>query len=180
MLGVMSPYEALKEADKRGLDLVEISPKATPPVCKIMDYGKFKYELKKKNQTSRKSQAGNVVKEITLSPQTDTHDLDFKMRNSIRFLEEGCRVKVCIRFRGREMAHPEIGHRQMAKVIEALKTHGGPESEPKMEGRILIGLFAPLSQLPKKTMVAKSEPETPKESSPVRTRGRPDIEVIKS
>lgn len=142
---MMAPHEALREAQKRGLDLVEISPKANPPVCKIMDFGKFKYEQKKKAQGQKKTQAGNVLKEISLSPQTDQHDLDFKMRNSARFLEEGHRVKVSIRFRGREMAHPEIGHRQMEKVVEALRPYGVAEANPKMEGRILAALFNPLT-----------------------------------
>lgn len=149
MLGVLSPYEALKEAERRGLDLVEISPKAQPPVCKIMDYGKFKYEQKKKNQGAKKATAASVVKEIVLTPSTDVHDLNFKMKNCQRFLEEGHRVKIGIRFRGREMAHPEVGREQMSKVIEALKGHGGPEMPPKMEGRVLAALFAPISQLSK-------------------------------
>lgn len=151
----MTPQEALREAEKRGLDLVEISPKASPPVCKLMDYGKFKYEQNKKSKHQKKSQPGNVIKEITLSPQTDQHDLDFKMKNSIRFLEEGNRVKVTIRFRGREMAHPEIGFKQMQKVVEALKVHGIPDGDPKMEGRLLIGVFAPAPQTSKSKSGAK-------------------------
>jgi translation initiation factor IF-3 len=161
MLGVLSPYEALKEAERRGLDLVEISPKAQPPVCKIMDYGKFKYELKKKAQGSRKSQTANVVKEVSLSPSTDVHDLNFKMRNSQRFLQEGYRVKVGIRFRGREMAHQELGHAQMSRVIESLKDFGTPENNPKMEGRVLAALFAPISQVAKSAKPAtESKPAT--------------------
>ncbi len=148
MLGVMSPAEALREADKRGLDLVEISPKAVPPVCKIMDFGKFKYEQKKKQQSTKKS-AANTMKEITLSPSTDVHDLNFKMRNSMEFLKEGARVKVGIRFRGREMAHPEVGRRQMDKVVEALRETGVLEADPKMEGRVLVGIFVPASQAKK-------------------------------
>ena len=159
MLGVMSPAEALREAERRGLDLVEISPKAVPPVCKIMDYGKFKYEQKKKSQNMKKT-AANVMKEITLSPSTDVHDLNFKMRNSVEFLKEGARVKVGIRFRGREMAHPEVGRRQMEKVIEALKDHGVLEMDPKMEGKVLVGIFVPASQVRKATPGQK--PEAPK------------------
>lgn len=162
MLGVMSPAEALREAEKRGLDLVEISPKAVPPVCKIMDYGKFKYEQKKKNQGLKKS-AANVMKEITLSPATDVHDLNFKMKNSIEFLKEGSRVKVSIRFRGREMAHPEIGRRQMDRVIEALKDHGALELDPKMEGKLLVAIFVPAAQGSKKP--AAATPAKPAEPS---------------
>lgn len=157
MLGVMSPQEALREGERRGLDLVEISPKATPPVCKLMDFGKFKYELKKKSQSGKKA-AGSIVKEITLSPQTDVHDLNFKMKNSIGFLEEGHRVKVTIRFRGREMAHPEIGRRQMDKVLEALKNHGAPEAPVKMEGKMLSTTFVPVVTGTKKAKAAETAP----------------------
>jgi len=164
MMGVMAPYEALREAEKLGLDLVEISPKAQPPVCKLMDYGKFKYEQKKKAQGTKKAPAGSIVKEVVLSPSTDIHDLNFKMKNALGFLQEGHRVKVMIRFRGREMAHPEIGHAQMKKVIEALKEIGGPESHPRMEGRILAGLFAPLSQLSKAQKAVAPTASAPKVS----------------
>lgn len=158
MLGVMSPQEALREGERRGLDLVEISPKANPPVCKLMDFGKFKYELKKKSQSGKKA-ASSVLKEVTLSPQTDVHDLNFKMKNSIGFLEEGHRVKITIRFRGREMAHPEIGRRQMDKVLDALKNHGAPEAPVKMEGKMLSTTFVPVvhgSKKPKTTDEAVS------------------------
>lgn len=162
----MSPQEALREAEKRGLDLVEISPKATPPVCKLMDYGKFKYEQKKKSQSGKKI-ASSVLKEITLSPQTDVHDLNFKMKNSIGFLEEGHRVKISIRFRGREMAHPEIGRRQMDRVLEALKNHGTPEGAIKMEGKLLMATFVPMPTGTKKPKTSEtssavnSEPKNP-------------------
>ena len=170
-LGVLTPYEALKEAEKRGLDLVEISPKAVPPVCKLMDFGKFKYELKKKAQGSKKANAGNVIKEVTLSPQTDVHDLNFKMKNSQRFLEEGHRVKIMVKFRGREMAHPEIGRKQMEKIVESLREYGVPESDPKMEGRMLMAVFVPIAQASK--MAAKSktpEPAKPKSSEGLKSK----------
>lgn len=165
MLGVLSPFEALKEAEKRGLDLVEISPKAQPPVCKIMDYGKFKYELKKKAQGSKKSNAANVVKEITLSPSTDVHDVNFKVRNSAKFLDEGYRVKIAVKFRGREMAHPEIGRRQMDKIIDMLKEHGVPEAYPRMEGKILAATFVPLTASVKAKLAKTASPATPAEAS---------------
>jgi translation initiation factor IF-3 len=161
---VLSPYEALKEAERRGLDLVEISPKAVPPVCKLMDFGKFKYELKKKAQGSKKTSTANVVKEVTLSPQTDVHDLNFKMKNSQRFLEEGHRVKIMVKFRGREMAHPEIGRKQMERIVEALKEHGIPESDPKMEGRMLMAVFIPASQVKAAAKLAKEQ--APKAAAP--------------
>jgi translation initiation factor IF-3 len=153
MLGVMAPRDALREAQNRGLDLVEISPKAVPPVCKIMDYGKFKYEAKKKETAQKKAntQAGNIIKEVTLSPQTDTHDLNTKMKKCVGFLENGNRVKVTVRFRGREMAHPDIGAEQLRKVVKALDEHGMVEGTPKMEGRFLMVMFTPPTQGAKKT-----------------------------
>jgi len=168
MLGVMSPSEALREAEKRGLDLVEISPKAVPPVCKIMDYGKYKYELKKKSQGGKKN-ASNVLKEITLSPSTDVHDLNFKMKNASTFLKDGFRVKVSIRFRGREMAHPEIGRRQMEKVVESLKETGTLEMDPKMEGKLLVGLFVPVPSGAKK--VAPAKPSAPPLNPLIQSKG---------
>jgi len=144
----MNSKDAYFEAEKRGLDLVEISPNANPPVCKIMDFGKYKYELKKKSQ-GQKKQVGNIIKEITLSPVTQRHDIDFKVRNAIRFLNEGHRVKFSIRFRGRQMAHPEIGMQQLEKIKEYLKEHGVTEVDPKMEGRVLASVFAPLVGKPK-------------------------------
>lgn len=144
MLGIMSSRDAHQEAMARGLDLVEISPTTNPPVCKIMDYGKFKYEQKKKNQ-GQKKQAGNVIKELTLSPVTQTHDLNFKVKNAIKFLEDGNRVKFTVRFRGRQMAHPEVGALQLKKISELLKDHGVEEVRPKMEGRFLATVYAPLA-----------------------------------
>jgi len=145
MLGLMSSKEAMHEADKRGLDLVEISPSANPPVCKIMDFGKYKYEQKKKAQYQKK-QVGNVIKEITLSPVTQEHDLNFKVRNAIRFLEDGHRVKFTVRFRGRQMAHPEIGTQQIERIAAALRGHATVEVPAKMEGRFMAVVFAPAAQ----------------------------------
>jgi len=162
MLGVMSSRDAWLEAEKRGLDLVEISPNANPPVCKIMDFGKFKYELKKKSQ-GQKKQAGNVIKEITLSPVTQEHDINFKVRNAIRFLEDGNRVKFTIRFRGRQMAHPEIGLQQIEKIKAALLDHGVIEVAPKMEGRLLAAVFAPANpKIKAKTKASNSQDKAPK------------------
>lgn len=138
----MSSRDAYEEAQKRGLDLVEISPNANPPVCKIMDYGKFKYEQKKK-KAEQKKQTGNVIKEITLSPVTQQHDIDFKVKNACRFLSDGYRVKFTIRFRGRQMAHPEVGIKQMDKIKEELGEAAVQEVMPKMEGRFMFSVFAP-------------------------------------
>jgi len=148
MLGVMGCRDAQLEAEKRGLDLVEISPNANPPVCKIMDYGKFKYEQKKKSQGQKKSTA-SVIKELTLSPVTQEHDLQVKIRKAIEFFEAGNRVKFVVRFRGRQMAHPEIGHQQLAKIEGHLKAYATIEFRPKMEGRMLQMTFNPLPGLAK-------------------------------
>lgn len=143
MLGVFSPMEALRMAEAKGLDLIEIAPTAKPPTCKIMDYGKYKYENKKKEHAARKNQQVIVIKEIQLRPRTDQHDLDVKMKHARRFLLEGDKVKVNLRFYGREMAHQELGMQLLVRVIKALEDLALVESPPKMEGRQLFALFAP-------------------------------------
>ncbi len=143
MLGVFPPAEALRMAEGKGLDLIEIAPTAKPPTCKIMDYGKYKYELKKKEHQARKNQTVIVIKEIQLRPRTDSHDLDVKMRHARRFLLEGDKVKVNLRFSGREMAHQELGMDLLRKVIGSLSDIGLVEVPPKMEGRQLFVLLAP-------------------------------------
>ncbi|MCM2282457.1 MAG: translation initiation factor IF-3 [Bdellovibrionaceae bacterium] len=143
MLGVFSPMEALRMAEAKGLDLIEIAPTAKPPTCKIMDYGKYKYENKKKEHAARKNQQVIVIKEIQLRPRTDQHDLDVKMKHARRFLMEGDKVKVNLRFYGREMAHQELGMQLLVRVIKALEDLAMVESPPKMEGRQLFALFAP-------------------------------------
>ena len=142
-LGIMTPMEAMKIADEYGLDLVEISPTADPPVCKIMDYGKYKYELQKKQQESKKKQVVIQLKEIKLRPNTDSHDLDFKMNHVRRFLEEKDKAKISIQFRGREMQHVDRAKETMKKIIEGLKDIGEPEKAPTMEGRTLSVIIAP-------------------------------------
>jgi translation initiation factor IF-3 len=143
MLGVMSVYEALQIAAEEDLDLVEVSPQAEPPVCKILDFGKFKYQEQKKKNEARKKQKVIEVKEIKIRPNIDDNDYDVKMRSAKRFLEEGDKVKVTLRFRGREMAHQEIG----MDVLERIKTELEPMSKieqlPKMEGRQMIMVLAP-------------------------------------
>ena len=143
MLGVFSPPEALRMAESKGLDLIEIAPTAKPPTCKIMDYGKFKYENKKKDHEARKKQTVIVIKEIQIRPRTDSHDLDVKMRHARRFLLEGDKVKVNLRFQGREMAHQELGMQLLHRVIAALNDIAIVESNPKMEGRQLFVLLTP-------------------------------------
>lgn len=143
MLGVMSVPEALRIAEDRGLDLLEIAPTATPPTCKIMDYGKWKYENKKKQAQARKNQIIVQVKEVQLRPRTDQHDFDTKMKHARRFLLDGDKVKISMRFLGRELAHQELGMQLMYKVVEALKDVCLVESNPKMEGKQAFLLIGP-------------------------------------
>jgi translation initiation factor IF-3 len=142
-LGVM-PTEAARDIAARiGLDLVEISPNASPPVCKIMDYGRYKYEAKKKAATARKTQHQSQVKEVKLRPQIDDHDRDFKLRNARRFLMEGDKVKFTVMFRGREIVHTQVGRDLLAQITEQLSEIAKPESRPQMEGRMLSVIVAP-------------------------------------
>jgi translation initiation factor IF-3 len=143
MLGVFSVPEALRMAEEKGLDLIEIAPTAKPPTCKIMDYGKFKYENKKKEHQARKNQTVIVIKEIQLRPRTDQHDLEVKIKHARRFILEGDKVKVNLRFYGREMAHQELGMNLLKRVSVMLSDLALVEVPPKMEGRQLFVLFAP-------------------------------------
>ncbi len=136
-LGVMSTDAARDVAGRLGLDLVEISPTARPPVCKIMDYGRYKYELKKKAATAKKTQHQTQVKEIKLRPRTSDHDLDFKLRNARRFLIDGDKVKCTVMFRGREIVHTHVGRELLVRVAKELEAIAAPESNPQMEGRTL-------------------------------------------
>ncbi len=143
-VGVVSPDRAMDLADEAGLDLVEISPNASPPVCKIMDFGKFKYETQKREAEARKKQKIIEIKEVKFRPNTDTNDYDVKMRNVFKFLENGDKVKVTLRFRGREMAHQNLGRELLERVAEDTKDHGRIENFPKMEGRQMVMLIGPL------------------------------------
>ena len=130
-------------AEQAGLDLVEISPNATPPVCKVMDYGKYKYEQQKRESEARKKQKIVEVKEVKFRPNTDVHDYDVKMRNVMRFLESGDKVKVTLRFRGREMAHQDLGRELLHRVAGDVEGVGKVENMPKMEGRQMIMIIGP-------------------------------------
>jgi len=145
-LGVVSPDRALALAQEAGLDLVEISPNATPPVCKIMDFGKFKYETQKREAEARKKQKIIEIKEVKFRPNTDTHDYEVKMKNVFKFLENGDKVKVTLRFRGREMAHQDLGRQLLERVAEDTKEIGKVENMPKMEGRQMIMMIGPVSK----------------------------------
>lgn len=143
MLGVMPPFEALKLAEAAGLDLVEVSPNAAPPVCKILDFGKYRYEMQKKAKDAKKKQKVIEIKEIKLRPGIDTNDYNIKLRNVLRFLEEGDKVKVTLRFRGREMSHMEIGLEVLNRMKADTKDHAKIEMEPKTEGRQMVMVLAP-------------------------------------
>jgi translation initiation factor IF-3 len=137
-LGVMEVRDAIKKAEELGLDLVEVAPTAKPPVCRIMDFGKYKYELSKKAQESKKRQTTIVVKEVKLRPRTDEHDVDFKLNNIKRFLEEGNKVKVSIMFRGREMAYTSQGRALLDRIVVALDGIAVVEQQPRLEGRNMM------------------------------------------
>ena len=145
MKGVVKIDEALRLAEEEGLDLVEVSPNAEPPVCKILDYGKYKYEQQKKANEARKKQKTVDVKEVKMSPRIEKNDYDVKMRNATRFLKSGNKVKVSMRFRGREMAHQDIGRELFDKMIEELDELATVELKPKFEGRQMIMILAPAS-----------------------------------
>ncbi|MFN7729416.1 MAG: translation initiation factor IF-3 [Bdellovibrio sp.] len=158
MLGVMTPQEGLRMAEERNLDLIEIVPNASPPTCKIMDYGKWKYENKKKAAATRKKQIIVQTKEIQLRPRTDQHDIDVKLRHARRFLLDGDKVKVNLRFSGREMAHQEVGFQNLKKVTESLQDVGMTEVPPKMEGRQLFCIVAPDPMKVKEYLKAHPKP----------------------
>lgn len=142
-LGIVPTRQALEMAEEAGLDLVEIAPLAKPPVCKLMDFGKFKYQESKKAHEAKLKQKQIQVKEVKLRPGTDENDYQIKLRNMTRFLQEGDKVKVTLRFRGREMAHQEFGVRQLERIKADLEAVGTVEQFPKLEGRQMIMVLAP-------------------------------------
>jgi translation initiation factor IF-3 len=145
-LGIMPTFEAMKMAEESGLDLVEVSPKAMPPVCRIMDYGKFKFEQAKKARQARKHASVIEVKEIKFRPKTDEHDFEFKVRHIRRFLEEGNKVRLVIAFRGREIVHPETGKAMLDEVIKALLDVAHVEQLPMMDGKRMNMVVSPKPQ----------------------------------
>ncbi len=142
-LGIMQPMEALKIARQENLDLVEISPTAVPPVCKIMDYGKFVYQQSKRAHEAKKHQRTIAVKVVKFRPVTDAHDYEFKKNNILRFLKEGDKVRAVIHFKGREISHSELGRRLMQRLIEEVGETGTVEFNPRIEGYDLTAVFAP-------------------------------------
>ena len=142
-LGILPIHEAIRAAEERSLDLVEVAPQAEPPVCKIMDYGKYKYEQAKKAHESKKHQKVILLKEVKMRPGTDVHDYTFKLNHAKRFLGEGNKVKVTVVFRGREMAHTELGAALLQRFVADITEVGNVEQMPKQEGRALIMIVAP-------------------------------------
>ncbi|MFH0734353.1 MAG: translation initiation factor IF-3 [bacterium] len=149
-LGVVTVREALMKAEERKLDLVEIAPQAVPPVCKIIDFGKFTYELQKKEKILKKKQHVTVLKEIRLHPNTDTHDFDFKTRHALNFLEDGDKVKVSVIFKGRELAYTQHGEKLLRAFIEVVKDDAKVEQDVKFEGKIMHIILSPQKSKKKK------------------------------
>ena len=143
-LGTLSTQEAINIAKQKGLDLIEISPKANPPVCKIIDIGKYKYDLQKKANKAKKKQKTINLKEIKLRPVTEIHDYNFKIKNAQKFLSKGDKVKFTVLFKGREMQHTHLGHELMQRIINDISALGKVEVQPKLEGRQIIMIVQPL------------------------------------
>jgi len=157
-LGIVTIQQAQSLADADSLDLVEISPKAQPPVCKIIDYGKFRYQQTKKERENKKAQHQVKIKEVKVKPNTDQHDLDFKMKRAREFIEKGNKVRVTCMFRGREMAHPEVGRRVVQKLLDGLSDIATPEAFPKQMGRNLSVTLAPgVKKMKEKKSESKNE-----------------------
>lgn len=143
MIGVMTPQEALRKARERGLDLVEVAPQAQPPVCRIIDFGKYQYEQKKRAHEAKKKQVVIEVKEIKFRPATDDHDYNFKMKHAIEILKDGNKVKATVRFRGREITHKELGIQLLDRLEKDLAEAGNVEFRPRQEGMQITVVFAP-------------------------------------
>ena len=164
-LGVMATEDALKRAREKGLDLVEVNPKSMPPVCKILDFGKYKYEEKKKASEAKRRQTVVEVKEIKLRPKTDDHDLNVKVRAARKFIEGGNKVKVTCRFRGREITHPEIAHKQLTYILENLDDIAHVEQSPAMEGRTMALTVAPRPAVMQRIANERAKREAEEEGS---------------
>ncbi len=142
-LGILTPQDALALARQRTLDLVEVAPNADPPVCRIMDFGKYQYQMEKKAREARKHQKNIVIKEVKFRPNTDDHDYEFKKNNVLRFLDDGDKVKAVVQFRGREITHKEIGFQLINKLLQEVEPAATVEFRPRMEGNALTAILAP-------------------------------------
>lgn len=162
-LGVLPTHEALKRARDANLDLVEINPKGSPPVCKILDFGKFKYDESKRKRETKRKQTVVEVKEIKLRPKTDDHDLDFKTRSARKFLESGNKVKIVCRFRGREITHPEVAREQLEEIMKNTEDLSNVELRPTMEGKAMALLLAPKQAILQRVAQEKARREQERE-----------------
>lgn len=170
-VGVVPLRDALVLAEERGLDLVEVAPNAVPPVCRVLDYGKYRYEQTKKEREARKHQKQAELKEVRLKPKTDDHDLEIKAKQARKFLLAGDKVKFTVRFRGREMAHPDIGREMLEQIAEQLRDVATIEQRPLMEGRALSLMLAPGAKI--KAQVQAQRPASPNPNPSPRTREVP-------
>jgi translation initiation factor IF-3 len=176
-LGVLSTQQALQMAQELGLDLVEISPTSRPPVCRIMDFGKFKYEQSKKQKQSKKKQHTFQVKEVKFRPKTEEHDYQFKRRHAEEFLEKHFKVKITVMFRGREMDHREMGYRILDRLVKDLEPFGTVDRQPEFEGRLMVMYLAPHPMKPgqqkKKKATAPAAPKPEKEETHAQAEDQP-------
>ena len=172
-LGIMPTHEALRLAEEKGLDLVEISPRAFPPVCRIMDYGKYKYEEAKKKQQARKKASTVETKEIKFRPKTEEHDMDFKVKHVRRFLEAGNKVRLAVVFRGREITHPQTGMAVLNRVVERCADLATVEATPNMEGRRMIMVIAPRPGVVRKAQEAKKAAAAAQAAALVQKKDQP-------
>jgi len=177
-LGIMPPFEAIRIARGQGLDVVEVAPTATPPVCRIINYGKYLYQLSKRQHEARKHQKSIELKEVKFRTRTSEHDFEVKRNHIVKFLQEGDKVKATIMFRGREMAHREIGHQMMQRLIDDLAEVGLVESRPKQEGPNLIAIIAPkkaagkgAATSPSPSGVAAAKPTVARSAASSESRG---------
>jgi translation initiation factor IF-3 len=167
----MTLAQARETARKRGLDLVEVAPTSVPPVCRLLDYGRYKYEQQKKEQLAKKSQKVSVTREIRLRPKIGVHDFEAKARTAKKLLADGNKVKVTLLFRGREITHPDLGWKVLQRMAETLSEIAYPERQPLMEGRRMDIILAPASSRPKaKVAVKEAEKETEKETENAKTQ----------
>ncbi len=174
-LGVLSRDEALDEAQKRGLDLVEITARANPPVCKIMDYGRFKYEQAKKAKEAKRHSSSMELKEIKFRPKIEQHDLDFKVKHVRRFLEEGNKCRLVVVFRGREVTHPKTGIAVLERVIDAVEDVGSVETRPNLEGKRMFMILGPKAGVVRRVSRPKAKPKAPKEASKASNDKKPEV-----
>jgi translation initiation factor IF-3 len=171
-LGIMPPFEALKTARSQGLDLVEVAPTANPPVCRIINYGKYLYQLNKRQHEARKHQKSIGLKEVKMRPRTSVHDFETKRNKVLAFLQEGAKVKITIMFRGREMAHRDLGFNMVERLIQEVGEAGQVETRPRLEGPNLTTILAP-RKAAAKTPTASARPPASQPSAPPPAQAKP-------